>query len=355
MTDTGSDDMITSIKKIALLASLLVLLLFILFAVSQTAQVVQLASRVSTGFGTVVLCVLLALYAVLILVPVVLFVRLPRSLRPPKSEDAPGFAAYLDDLRKRIGSHELLKGMDLSGRKQIESAIAVLDTRADEIIHRAASSVFLSTAISQNGRLDAFLVLSAQTRMVWQIAHLYYQRPSLRDLIHLYANVAGTAFLASELDDIDISEQVQPVLTASLGALAVSIPGLKTASSVLISSVLTGSANAFLTLRVGIIARRYSGALVVAEKRALRRAATAEAARLLGSIVKQGTARVTKAAWNVSKQKAGTLFSGLVDCARDAGASLLAGLGFTSGEPSPVEPTDQDNPAPGLESDPTKH
>ena len=103
--------------------------------------------------------------------------------------------------------------------------------------------------------------------MIWRIARVYYQRPMLRDLIRLYANVAGTAFLASELDDIDISEQVQPILSSALGPLAVMVPGVQLAASILVNSVLTGTANAFLTLRVGIIAKRYCGSLVVAERR----------------------------------------------------------------------------------------
>jgi len=61
------------------------------------------------------------------------------------------------------------------------------------------------------------------------------------------------------------------------------------------------AANAFLTLRVGIVAKRYCGSLVVVEKRGLRRMATAEAAKLLGTIVKQGSARLTKILWSASK------------------------------------------------------
>jgi hypothetical protein len=206
--------------------------------------------------------------------------------------------------------------------------LAILGKKSDEIIQQTASTVFISTAISQSGRLDAFLVLSAQSRMVRRIARLYYQRPTLRDLIQLYANVAGTAFLASEFEDIDISEQVEPVLSSTLGALAVAIPGVQLAASILVNSVLTGTANAFLTLRVGIIARRYCGSLVIAEKRTLRRAASAEAAKLLGSIVRQGTTKLSKALWKVSKGKVGGLFSGMKEYAKEAGSSLLAKVGL---------------------------
>jgi len=317
-----------TLKKIALFTSILILFLFILFVINQTAQVVQLADKAGPSFGNFVFWALLIIYAILILIPVFLFYRLPKSLRPPKSEDAPEFDAYLAVLKKRLASNPHLKGLEFSNRQQIDEALSILTKKSNEIIQQTASTVFISTAISQSGRLDAFLVLSAQSRMVLRIARLYYQRPTLRDLIQLYSNVAGTAFLASEFEDIDISEQVEPVLSSTLGALAVSIPGVQLAASILVNSVLTGSANAFLTLRVGIIARRYCGSLVISEKRTLRRAASAEAAKLLGSIVRQGTGKLSKALLKASKDKVGGIFSGMKEYAKEAGSSLFAKVGL---------------------------
>ncbi len=315
-------------KKIFLFASVLILLLFILFVVNQTGQIVQLADKVSPSFGNFVFWALLIVYAILVLIPIFLFISLPKSLRPPKSEDAPEFNKYLVELKKRLASNPHLKSSELSNRQQVEEALSILAKKSDEIIQQTASTVFISTAISQSGRLDAFLVLSAQSRMVWRIARLYYQRPTLRDLIQLYANVAGTAFLASEFEDIDISEQVEPVLSSTLGALVVTIPGVQLAASILVNSVLTGAANAFLTLRVGIIARRYCGSLVTSEKRTLRRAASAEAAKLLGSIVKQGTAKLSKGLWKASKGKVGNVFSNMKEYAKETGSSLFTKVGL---------------------------
>ena len=59
-----------------------------------------------------------------------------------------------------------------------------------------------------------------------------------------------------------------------------------------VNSLLSGSANAFLTLRVGMIAKAYCGSLVAQPRTKLRRSATAEAARLLSGIVKESGARV---------------------------------------------------------------
>ena len=316
-------------RKLTFLASMFILFLFVVFVVNQTAQVVDLASRVSPLAGAVVFWLLIGLYSAVIVTTVVMFLRLPKPLIPPESEEAPEFPAYLKALRKRLSSNPLLKGEDLSGRGQIEQALNVLSCNCDEIIQKSAATVFVSTAISQSGRLDALFVLSAQWRMVWQIAKVYYQRPTLRDLGYLYSNVAATVFMASELDDIDVSEQVQPVISSTLSALSLSIPGMQALTSILVNSILTGAANAFLTLRVGIIAKRYCGSLVMAERKSIRRWAAAEAAKQLGSIVRQGTGRVSRALWEASKDKAGGAVSGVTGFARGVKDSLLSKLGVT--------------------------
>jgi len=316
-------------RKVAFLASVFILFFFVLFVINQTAQVVDLASRVSPLAGAVVFWFLIGLYAAVILMTAVVFLRLPKPLIPPESEEAPEFPAYLKALRKRLSSHPLLKGEDLSSREQIEQALAVLSRSCDEIIQKSAATVFVSTAISQSGRLDAVFVLSTQWRMVWQIAKVYYQRPTLRDLGYLYSNVAATVFMASELDDIDVTEQVQPVISSTLGAVSLTIPGMQALTSILVNSVLTGAANAFLTLRVGIIAKRYCGSLVLAERKSIRRWAAVEAAKLLGSIVRQGTGRVSRALWEASKDKAGGAVSGVAGLARGVKDSLLSKLGLS--------------------------
>jgi hypothetical protein len=73
----------------------------------------------------------------------------------------------------------------------------------------------------------------------------------------------------------------------------------------------------------GIIAKRYCASLVLAERRTIRRAATAEAARMLGGIVRQGTARISRTLWNISKSKMGGTFSGLTGFTKDIRDSLL--------------------------------
>jgi hypothetical protein len=294
-----------TIKTLAMLGTGLIVLSFSVLVLNQTVQVVHLAGEVHPVLGTVALWGFLLSYGALITVPVVLVARMPRPLTPPASDSGPEFERHLDELRRRLLANSRVRhaSVRLDDRRGIEDALRVLDDDATGIVKQMASTVFLTTAVSQSGRLDAFLVLMAQSRMIWRIAHLYYQRPSLRELLSLYSNVAATAFVAGELDDLELHEMIQPLVTGSLGTMGGAIPGFQVFTSIMVNSLMSGSANAFLTLRVGMIARAYCGSLVAQPRLKLRRSATAEAARLLSGIVKVSGARVRDAIWKEIKLK----------------------------------------------------
>lgn len=312
--------MAKTVRNLALFGGAIIVLSFVVFVVNQTAQMVQLASTFDPRAGKLVLAGLTGAYLVLVAVPLFLVLRLPRPLVPPASREGPEYLEHLERLRARLRlsahRHQI---QDLEGEAAIEQAIRRLDDEAGRIIRATASQVFLSTAVSQSGRLDTLLVFSMQTRMVWKLAHLYYQRPTVRDLIGLYASVAGTSFVAGELQDLDLGEQVEPVFSAVIGAVGGAVPGFQLVASILANSILSGAADAFLTLRVGMIARRYCGALVVEPPATLRRQATSEAAQHLGAIVAEGSARITRALWSNSRDKVG-------DAAKEAYSKLVGVL-----------------------------
>jgi hypothetical protein len=294
-----------TIKTLAILGSGLVLLSFTVVVVNQTAQVVALAREINSALGTVTFWALVLAYAGLIGVPVVLVARMPRPLKPPESETSPEFPLHLQKLGARLAANPRVRNAAIEplNRYGVENALRILDDDAHAIVKQMATTVFLTTAVSQSGRLDLLLVLTAQSRMVWRIAHLYYQRPSLRELVHLYANVVATSLVAGELDDLELHQMIQPVVAGSLGAVGGAIPGFQVFTSIVVNSILSGSANAFLTLRVGMIAKDYCGSLVAQPRSRLRKHATAEAARLLSGIVKDSGARVRDVIWKEIKQK----------------------------------------------------
>lgn len=293
--------------------------------VNQTIQFVQFASTIHPTLGSIVLIVLLLVFGLLVLIPLISIIRLPRVLRPPKDDDGAKFEAYLVKLRKRLARnpHLVDHDIDLGTRTGIEAALKILDEQTDAIIKSSASMMFVSTAISQNGRLDAIMVLVAQARMVWRVAHLYNQRPHWRELLDLYTNVAVTALFVTEIEDLDISEQIEPIVASILGSGAAGvIPGVSIAANILASSLLEGTANAFLTLRVGIVCKKYSTSLTQLEKRSVRRSATVQAASLLGAIVGDSAKIVSKAVASAAR-RAGTESAG---AAKDAVSNALQRL-----------------------------
>jgi len=290
-------------KRIALVVAAFIMVVFTIFLFNQTMQIVQSARAVNIGFGEGVLWTLIFTYCILIATPFVLWFRLPRRMLPPETTEGEGYDSFLD-FKKRLSRHPRLRGLALNSTTDIETALRTLDKHADDVVTSTASAVFLSTAVLQSGRLDVLVVFAAQTRLIWQVAHVYHQRPSLRDFVQLYANVASTAFIAAGIEDIDVDVLVGTIFGSTVAA----IPGMH----LLASSVLSGSANAFLTLRVGMITKEYCRCTVRVEKTGLRRAATVKAAKLLGSIVREGTVKLSKATVNATKTKMSKAFDKVI-------------------------------------------
>ena len=327
-------------RRILFLLGLFFIVAFVVFLINQTAQLVALVDRLNPTLGRAMFWFLLFVYAACLLVPIWLLLRLPRPIVPPDTDDPAAVEAHVQRLTARLRRNEHLAGRPLATRADVESAIAVLDERANELTRATASQVFLTTAISQNGSLDAIVVLAAQSRLILRVARTYWQRPTLRDLVSLYGNVAATALITSELDDIDLSQQIQPVLSSVLGSAAGAVPGLQAASTLLVNSVMTGSANAFLTLRIGIITRRYCGAVVRTPRGILRRAAALQATQMLGGIALAGATSVSSAVLRASRRAIGDTVSGVGAAVKRAGSSVIDR--FRPGDP----PADPDEPLP---------
>lgn len=293
--------MSSTLRRILLLFALFILVVFGVFLFNQTMQIVQSARAVNPTLGDGVLWGLIFLYAALLITPLVLWFRLPRRMSPPSTTEGAEYDRFMIDFRRRLRRNARLRDVSLETTEDVLAALKLLDRQADESITTSASTVFLSTAALQSGRLDVLVVLAAQTRLIWNVAHVYYQRPSVRDFLQLYANVATTAFLAAGVEDVDVDVLVSTIFGSSIAA----IPGMH----LLTNSVLSGSANAFLTLRVGMIAKEYCRCTVREEKRTIRRTATMQAARLLGTIVRDGTRKLSKAVVRTSAGKVTDTFN----------------------------------------------
>ncbi len=263
------------------------------------------AHAVHPLLGVLVLLLLVAGILLLVVVPVSLVLRLPGALRRPDAQQGPAWDKFVRRYAKRLARNPVLRAgypeipaLDaaLRGKRNgaaIEGAaagaVAFLDQRARQVVARHAAAVFTATAVSQSGRLDALIVLSAQLRLVKEIAELYYQRPRPQELWALYANVGASVFVAGEIQDSEILAVLGAPFVAGVGGV---VPGAAPLTSLLMTSLLDGSANAFLTLRVGALARRYCGLRLEGGRREVTRSASLEAAGLLTCTVGDGAKRV---------------------------------------------------------------
>ena len=299
-----------TLVRILIPLSLFVLIGIAIVIANQTAQLIALVDRFHPVAGDVAFWSVMVLYAFCLIVPVFMILTLPPPLRPPEIAEGPAYEKHMRRLTKRLSRNRHI-ARPVTSAAEIETALAELHGIAERRTREAASQVFITTAISQNGSLDALLVLAAQSKLVLEVARIYYQRPTIRDLLYLYSNVAATAFIATELEDVDLSEQVQPVLTAVVGSTAGAIPGLGAAASLFVNSVTTGAGNAFLTLRVGLITEEYCRSLVEPQRRTLRRSAALRATVLLGAVAREGAASVAAAIFARPRQ----YFRDLIDSA----------------------------------------
>ena len=293
--------MFQQLKKIAYYIAIPILIAFLLFVFNQLMGLYNNLYPVGPIFALVVVLLVAIVILGAMLTPMVLVARLPKALVLPQDEE--GEQAYREALSKRLSKNKLLKEekIDLQGEAGLKQAVGILSEQADKAIHRHASNIFLATAISQNGKLDAFAVLVTQARMVWQIAHIFWQRPAIKDMANLYANVAGTAFLAAELEGIDLTRQIEPVVKAIVKSPGKSIPLVGNIAHVVTDSLLQGSTNAFFALRVGLIAKGYCAALSLPEHHSIKEGTLSQASKMLKSVVGQTSTKVIKSIVQATK------------------------------------------------------
>ena len=286
--------------------------------VAGVTSLISLADRIHPVAGDAVFWTIVLAAAGAALYLAIAYSRLPGALIPPAETVGPKHEAYLEALRLRLAANPRTRGVPTATEEEIENALVILSAEADSVVRKTASTVFLSTALMQNGRLDALILLFTQIQMVTRIARVYVQRPSPRELVRLYANVAGTAFISSGLESLDLGEMVAPLATSVVPALKGGIPGLAGISALLVKCVSNGAANAFLTLRVGEVARRYCELTSRSSPELIRKSATADAVQHLGRIVRENGALVVRKIWESTGR---ALIDGGVSKAEDIAAA----------------------------------
>ncbi len=157
----------------------------------------------------------------------------------------------------------------------------------NKMIVTHAESIYITTAISQNGKLDALAVLTINLRLIKNLVIKCGFRPSYAALGRLSFNVLSSALIAENLEDMNFSELLPK---SSINALY-EIPVIKTVTG----SLAQGAGNALLSLRVGIICRNYLFMnLKGINKREIKKMAFAEAMVLFPRVIGESAKKIPK-------------------------------------------------------------
>lgn len=309
------------LKGILIYLAISIMLLLVIFAVNETASLYAMTKDINPYLGYFTLGLLILAFGMIIFVPLYLFFSIRKKPEMPDSVDSPDYGEYLQKLKGSLRNNKYLKQDNFMFDEQkeikseVERALATLEIKANAIVKKNASSVFITTAVSQNGSLDGLFVLSSMSKMVWDIAYIYNQRPSLREIIYLYGNIGATVLMARGIEDMDLlDDQLEPVIASILGGgFGSLIPGAVYITNLIVNSISEGSVNALLSLRVGSMTKRYCSSTTVVDKKLLRRSASYEAVSLLGGIIKDNTGIIinsfASAARGVSKKILWSRFS----------------------------------------------
>src|SRR5436305_13222450 len=219
-------DQNSGLRRVILVLLALGVISMVSLIVAGATSLSSLADRIHPVAGTCVFWALSLAAGFLALYCAIAYAQLPPALVPPNEASGPKHEAYLQTLRSRLANNPRTRELPLSTTADVEAAILHLSKEADVVVRRTASTVFLSTALMQNGRLDGLIVLFTQIQMVGRIAGIYVQRPSPRELLRLYANVGGAAFVAISLESRDVGAMVAPLAVSVVPVLKGGIPGL---------------------------------------------------------------------------------------------------------------------------------
>ncbi len=142
----------------------------------------------------------------------------------------------------------------------LDRCMALLNAKADEEIRQNARRIFLATALSQNGKLDALIMFVSLCRLVWRVSAIYNQRPHPREILSVFRVVITSAFLSLSIEELDIPTEITVGFGEAFHAMApagltASIPFAGKALQTFTASTIDGAANCYLGLRAGIITR----------------------------------------------------------------------------------------------------
>lgn len=163
-------------------------------------------------------------------------------------------AGWYDD--RIVGEMQAaLKSGDDDALKSALSALydGKIKKTARDMIFKSSLKSAAYSALSQDSRIDAALVVVVNLQLVKDIVFLYGFRPSDARLVRIFASVVQNALIAYGLGSVKIGNGI----VKTMGDAAKGIPFLGTAISALVDSSIQGLANGTMTAVIGFQTIKY--------------------------------------------------------------------------------------------------
>ncbi|MBR2610041.1 DUF697 domain-containing protein [Desulfovibrio sp.] len=292
----------TFISTLLKAAAALFMLVILMLLVQLDLTVFQTVEVLAPGWGWLAFVALLALEAGAVLwLGLAWFARAPRLVLRDDPTEAER-QAFARELARRLkkNPHVRAAGIRATDEDFLEKALDVLDARAGEEIRNNAKRVFLGTALSQNGRLDALIMFVSLARMIWRVSGIYNQRPTPAELWSVYSTVSSATFISFSIEALDIPRTI----TESMNELLPAVTPVMAASSVPLmgpmmqqctSAVIDGAANCLLAIRAGVVTRSAFRFAALGREEARQQACVREAGTMLAEISRETVGAIVEA------------------------------------------------------------
>lgn len=292
----------TFISTLLKAAAALFMLVILMLLVQLDLAAFQTVEVLAPGWGWLAFVSLLALETGAVLwLGLAWFARAPRLVLrdDPTEAERQAFARELERRLKK-NPHVRAAGLRSTDEHFLEKALDVLDARAGEEIRNSAKRVFLGTALSQNGRLDALIVFVSLARMVWRVSGIYNQRPTPAELWSVYSTVSSATFISFSIEALDIprtiTESMNELLPAVTPAMAASsVPLMGPMMQQCTSAVIDGAANCLLAIRAGVVTRSAFRFAALGREEARQQACVREAGTMLAEISRETVGAIVEA------------------------------------------------------------
>lgn len=202
------------------------------------------------GYSFLIFISLVLIYFAIM--PTIKILMMPKSFSPTKNK-AEIDTIYAKRL-KRFQKNDLLLGYDYNSSKSSEEmykeSVALLQEKVNALRKQYISKVFYSTAVSQNGFLDAIIILSASINLVKEIFIIYNGRVSNKDLF----GIGRKVYTAMAIGGSEGVEYATDEIITSLAS-----DGLKSIPFIdkIMGSIADGFVNAMLVTRISYITENY--------------------------------------------------------------------------------------------------